>query len=73
VAGLVAAAVGAARADVGVSDIVILRGRIDPAMLRRLVLIRPGQGNPGMEIHDEEVRARVRELTRTFIGEGDPL
>jgi hypothetical protein len=38
-----------------------------------LINIRPAQGNRSMEIQDESVRARVRELTLRLIGEGAPL
>ena len=35
-----------------------------------LINIRPASGNPGMEIQDEAVRERVRDLARRLIGEG---
>jgi hypothetical protein len=38
-----------------------------------LINIRPARGNPGMEIEDETVRERVRELTFALIGEGEDL
>lgn len=38
-----------------------------------LINIRPAQGNPGMLIGDEGVRARVREITFALIGRGEPL
>jgi hypothetical protein len=34
---------------------------------------RPSRGNPGTEIVDERVRARVRDLAFALIGTGDPL
>ena len=38
-----------------------------------LINIRPSQGNRSMEIEDDAVRARVRELTNRLIGRGEPL
>ena len=38
-----------------------------------LINIRPAQGNRSMEIEDDEVRDRVRELTHRLIGRGAPL
>lgn len=38
-----------------------------------LINIRPSQDNPAMEIQSEEVRRRVREITFSVIGRGDPL
>jgi hypothetical protein len=38
-----------------------------------LINIRPSQGNPSMVVQDEEIRARIRELTFALIGKGEPL
>ena len=38
-----------------------------------LINIRPSVGNRGMEIEDAAVRGRVRELTFSLIGRGEPL
>ncbi len=38
-----------------------------------LINIRPAQGNRAMEIADPEIRERVREITSTLIGQGEPL
>ncbi len=38
-----------------------------------LINISPARGNRGMEIADEEVRRRVREITFRLIGRGAPL
>lgn len=38
-----------------------------------LINIRPSQGNHSMEIEDDAVRARVRDLTYRMIGRGEPL
>jgi hypothetical protein len=35
--------------------------------------IRPALGNRAMELHDPEVRRRLRELTFELIGRGEPL
>jgi hypothetical protein len=49
------------------------RGAADCIEFTSLINIRPAQGNRSMEIQDESVRARVRELTLRLIGEGAPL
>lgn len=38
-----------------------------------LINIRPAQGNRAMEIAEPEIRERVREITFTLIGQGEPL
>ncbi len=38
-----------------------------------LINIRPSQDNPGMEVQDEAVRARMREITFRLVGRGEPL
>jgi len=38
-----------------------------------LINIRPAVGNRSMEIQDEAIRARVRELTYRLVGAGEPL
>ena len=38
-----------------------------------LINIRPSQGNPSMEVEDEAVRARIRDLTFRLVGRGEPL
>jgi hypothetical protein len=38
-----------------------------------LINIRPAQGNHGMQIQDEAVKLRVREIALRLIGEGDAL
>jgi hypothetical protein len=38
-----------------------------------LINIRPAHGNRSMEIEDDDVRERVRELTGRLIGQGEPL
>lgn len=38
-----------------------------------LINIRPAEGNRSMELEDERLKARVRELTLELIGRGEPL
>jgi len=38
-----------------------------------LINIRPALGNKSMQIEDEAVRARLREITHALIGRGEPL
>lgn len=37
------------------------------------ILIRPSQGNRGMEVMDPAIREQMREVTYTLLGEGEPL
>lgn len=65
--------------------IVLLRERIDPLLLKRLVDawfedmvklvadVRPAHDNRSMEIEDAEVRSRVAALAHRLIGAGEPL
>ena len=38
-----------------------------------LINIRPAQGNRGMEVTDDAVRRRIRDVTFELIGRGEPL
>jgi len=38
-----------------------------------LINIRPSQDNPSMEIEDQAIRSRLREITFRLIGRGEPL
>jgi Protein of unknown function (DUF5674) len=49
------------------------RGRDECIEYTSLINIRPAQGNRSMEIQDPALRERVRDLTWTLIGEGEPL
>jgi hypothetical protein len=49
------------------------RGRDGCLEYTSLINVSPGRGNRGMEIADEEVRARVRELSFALIGEGEEI
>jgi len=49
------------------------RGEDDCIEYTSLINIRPAQGNRSMNVEDESVRARVREITFDLIGRGEPL
>jgi len=49
------------------------RGRDGCIEYTALINIRPAQGNRSMEIQDPAVRQKVRDLTWTLIGDGEPL
>lgn len=49
------------------------RGREGCIEFTSFVNIRPSAGNRGMELLDEALRARVREITFALVGEGEPL
>jgi hypothetical protein len=49
------------------------RGRDGCIEYTSLINIRPAAGNRSMEIQDEALRGRVRELTFALLGEGEPL
>jgi Protein of unknown function (DUF5674) len=49
------------------------RGRDQCIEFTSLINIRPGQGNSAMELKDEALRERVRELTFRILGEGEDL
>ena|ERR1700719_4170233 len=49
------------------------RGPDDCIEYTALINIRPAQGNRSMLIADEAIRGRVREITFTLIGRGEPL
>jgi hypothetical protein len=38
-----------------------------------LINIRPSRDNPSMEVQDDAVRARMKEITFRLIGRGEPL
>jgi hypothetical protein len=38
-----------------------------------LINVRPSQDNPSMEIEDQAIRGRLREITFRLIGRGEPL
>lgn len=49
------------------------RGREGCIEYTSLINIRPAAGNRGMEVQDEALRGRVREITWALVGEGEPL
>lgn len=49
------------------------KGRDDCIEYTSLINIRPAQGNRGMLIGDPAIRERVREITFSLLGEGEPL
>jgi hypothetical protein len=49
------------------------RGRDGCIEYTSLINIRPAAGNRGMELRDEALRARLREITYILIGEGEAL
>ena len=49
------------------------RGPLECVEFTSLINIRPSQGNRSMEIENDEVRERVRQLTHQLIGQGEPL
>lgn len=49
------------------------RGSDECIEFTSLINIRPAEGNRSMELEDEQLRARVRELTFELIGRGEPL
>ena len=48
-------------------------GRADCIQFTSLINIRPSQGNRSMDVMDDGVKAKIRELTYGLIGEGDSL
>lgn len=49
------------------------RGEAECIEYTSLINIRPAQGNRSMELEDEALRARLREITFRLIGRGEPL
>jgi hypothetical protein len=49
------------------------RGREGCIEFTSFINIRPSAGNRGMELQDQALRARVREITFALVGEGEPL
>jgi hypothetical protein len=49
------------------------RGSEECIEFTSLINIRPAEGNRSMELVDDRLRARVRELTFELIGRGEPL
>jgi Protein of unknown function (DUF5674) len=49
------------------------RGRESCLEFTSFINIRPSAGNRGMELQDEALRTRVREITFALVGEGEPI
>ena len=49
------------------------RGEAECIEYTSLINIRPAQGHRSMELQDEPLRARLREITFRLIGRGEPL
>jgi hypothetical protein len=64
---------GSRQADLWGANYYPGRGRADCIEFTSLINIRPAAGNRGMELSDEALRARVREITFALVGEGEPL
>jgi Protein of unknown function (DUF5674) len=64
---------GSRQADLWGANYYPGRGREDCIEFTSLINIRPAAGNRGMELLDPALRARLRELTFTLVGEGGPL
>lgn len=64
---------GSRQADLWGANYYPGRGRDGCIEYTALINIRPAQGNRSMLIQDAGVRDRVREITFSLIGEGEPL
>ncbi len=64
---------GSRQADLWGANYYPGRGRDGCVEYTALINIRPSHGNRSMEIQDAAVRERVRSLTFSLIGEGEPL
>ena len=64
---------GSRQADLWGANYYPGRGRDSCIEFTSFINIRPSVGNRGMEVQDEALRARVREITRALVGEGEPL
>jgi len=64
---------GSRQADLWGANYYPGRGREDCIEYTSLINIRPAAGNRSMEIQDPAVRERVRALTWSLVGEGEPL
>ncbi len=64
---------GSRQADLWGANYYPGRGPEESIEYTALINIRPAHGNRSMEIQDPAVRGRVRQLTASLIGEGEPL
>ena len=64
---------GSRQADLWGANYYPGRGRESCIEFTSFINIRPSAGNRGMEVQDEALRARVREITFALVGEGEPI
>lgn len=64
---------GSAQADLWGANYYPARGEDECIEYTSLINIRPALGNRSMEVQNEAVRRRIRELTFALIGRGEPL
>jgi Protein of unknown function (DUF5674) len=64
---------GSRQADLWGANYYPGRGREECIEFTSLINIRPAAGNRGMELQDQELRARVRSITFELVGEGEAL
>jgi hypothetical protein len=64
---------GSRQADIWGANYYPGRGREGCIEYTSLINIRPSAGNRGMELLDEALRERVREITFLLVGQGEPL
>lgn len=64
---------GSRQADVWGANYYPGRGRDGCIEFTSLINIRPARGNRSMEVEDEVIKERIRALTFTLVGDGEPL
>lgn len=64
---------GSRQADLWGANYYPGKGPDDCIEYTSLINIRPAQGNRSMVIENDELRAKVREITHALIGRGEPL
>ena len=64
---------GSAQADLWGANYYPGRGREDCIEFTSLINIRPARGNRGMQVEAPPIRERIRALTFTLVGSGEPL
>lgn len=64
---------GSRQADLWGANYYPGRGRDGCIEYTSLINIRPATGNRGMEVQDELLRGKIRDITFAVLGEGEPL
>jgi hypothetical protein len=64
---------GSRQADLWGANYYPGRGREGCIEFTSFINIRPSAGNRGMEVQDQALRARIREITFALVGEGEAL